>query len=134
MTLEPAKEALALCVNSSLIITCTTPSFLVWRLIPTTEQSTPGNFFKVYDNGSSLEDVDKIGDFLTRLQSKDPVVSTVTLDEVYPKHNGSVLMCACDQALNLPTDEFARITILVKGNLLMQSAMRDYPEQAYVFQ
>ena len=117
-------------MNTSLIITFTTTSFLAWRL--TTEQSPPGNLLKVYDNGSSLEDVDKIGDFLTRLQSKDPLVSTVTLDKVYPKHNGSVLMCAINPLPDPTTDEFVKITVLVKGNLHTPLALRDYLELAFL--
>ena len=112
VTLDPANESLALCFDSSLVITCTTTGDLVWRLIP-----YQGSFNslapKVYRSTSSLQGVDMIDDFVVRLESKHPLVSTATLDEIAPKHNGSVLMCAIN---NFPdSDEFANITILVKG-------------------
>ena len=135
VTLQPANDSLPLCAGSSLNITCTiTTSLLVWRLVATTGESPPGSV-KLYNNASLLlEDVGKVGDFQTRLQSKDPLVSTATLEEVHPKHNGSVLMCACTSIANPPSDKFAQITIHVKGNLHRQLAMRDYPEHTSAFQ
>ena len=116
VTLDPANESLALCVDSSLEITCTTVSYLVWLLIP-----NPGNLCsfapKVYYNSSSLEDVQMIGDFVLRLESKHPLVSTATLDQVELKHNGSVLMCVTYTILD--SEELAQITITVKGRNYM---------------
>ena len=112
VTLEPANEPLALCVDSSLVISCTTTSDLVWRLIP--NQGNLNSFApKVYTSSSSLGDVGMIDDFVLRLESKNPLVSTATLDRVYLKHNGSVLMCAISQFPD--SDEFANVTIIVKG-------------------
>ena len=65
---------------------------------------------------SSLEDVKMIGDFVVRLESKNPLVSTATLDEVDTKHNGTVLTC---MTLVMGSEEFTQTTIvIVKGNWL----------------
>lgn len=117
MTLEPASEFFAVCVNNRLKITCsTTASVLAWTLIP--NQESPGNseHIKEYNSASSLEDVGMIGDFILGLESKDPLLSTATLDDIDPKHNGSVLRCANDLAYQ-KASETAEITILVKGKL-----------------
>ena len=116
VTLEPVTESLALCVKTSLEITCTSTSLLIWELIPN-HPSFSGHLSKVYTNTSSLEDVDRVGDFVTRLESTNPLVSTATLDEVDIKYNGSVLMCASMAGSNLEPGNFANIALLMKGKL-----------------
>ena len=69
----------------------------------------------MYDaSASRLDDVGLIGDFVIRLESKGPLLSTATLDDVDPKHNGSVLTCA-SAFPNPKPDEIAEIAILVNG-------------------
>ena len=116
--LEPANESLAFCVGSSSVITCSSPmAFLLrWRLT-TNSGSSSSTELKVYINSTSLQDVAMIGDFVVRLESKNPLVSTTTLDEVDPKHNGTVLICMTFTPLG--SEEFVQTTVLiVKGNWL----------------
>ena len=111
-----SSESLAVCVNSSLKITCTTTtSFLVWTFIP--NQESPSKLdFKVYTSTSIPADDDTIGEFSLRLESTHPLlVSTATLDDVDTKHNGSVLTCANTDALVPETDQIANIAITVNG-------------------
>ena len=63
-----------------------------------------------------LEDEAMIGDFLIRLESKDPLVSTATLNDTNLTHNGNVLTCST-MLVGSQGDEIAQITILVKGEL-----------------
>ena len=73
----------------------------------------------VYTNTSSLEDVKMIGDFVVRLESKNPLVSTVTFDEVDAKHDGTVLTCMTYTPQGYK--ESTQTTILVvKGKLLIK--------------
>ena len=112
--LEPANESLALCVGSSLIITCssttTTAPVLTWTitLIPGDPIST---ILVFYTNTSSLEDVKMISNFVLRLESTNPIVSTTTLEEVDPKQNGTVLTCMTFTPLG--SVEFTQSTILI---------------------
>ena len=74
----------------------------------------------MYTIESSLEDVRMVGDFVIRLESTKPLVSTATLNDVEPKHNGSVLMCASSASTILQPEQFAQIIVLVKGKLHTQ--------------
>ena len=73
----------------------------------------------LYNNMSLIEDVKMIGDFVVRLESKNPLVSTATLDEVDTKHNGTVLTC---MTLAMGSEEFTQTTILnVKGKCYLDN-------------
>ena len=115
---EPANESFALCLNLSLVVTCcssTTAWALRWIITPIQGGST----LVIYTNISSLEDVKMIGDFVVRLESNSPLVSTVTLDEVDSKYNGTVLSCMTYTSQGY--EEFTQTTILVvKGILLIK--------------
>ena len=68
-----------------------------------------------YISSSSLDQKRMLGDFVLRLKSTSPLVSTATLNDTAPKHNGSLLTCA-NTGVNDPLPEqFAGIIILVKG-------------------
>ena len=120
--LEPVNESLALCVGSGLEITCNSTKAAVLRWIITTNSGSPSDpltDLEVYSNSTNLEDVKMIGDFVVRLESSNSLVSTVTLDEVDSKHNGTVLTCTTLTPQNFV--EFTRTTILiVKGILLVK--------------
>ena len=120
VTLEPESEFLSLCVNSSLKITCTSSTTLFQLELITNEQFNNSLLeTKVYTNTSSMEDVKMNDSFTIRLESKSPLVSTVTLNAVNPEHNGTVLMCTKSLSTNLKPGGFANITIFVKGKLCM---------------
>ena len=117
VTLEPAKEFLAVCVNSSLTITCsTTTSALEWDFIP-----QQGNYslaeYEFYNFQSTLDLVDMVGVFKVKLIAKYPLVSTATLDDVDSTHNGTILVCANTPLENRKPDQFAQVTILVESKL-----------------
>ena len=115
--LEPASEFIALCVNSSLVITCTTTtSMLEWSFIPNQGNVSLAEY-EFYNTDSPLHQVAMVGVFKTRLIAKNPLVSTATLDDVVPTHNGTVLMCANTALENRKPDQVAQITILVDGRL-----------------
>ena len=56
------------------------------------------------------------GDFVLRLKSNSPLISTATLNDTDLKHNGTQLTCTKEDYFydSLP-EEFAAITILVEG-------------------
>ena len=86
VTLEPESEFLSLCVNSSLKITCTSSTTLLqWELITNEQFNNSLLGTKVYTNTSSMEDVKMNDSFTTRLESKSPLVSTVTLNALNPE-------------------------------------------------
>ena len=119
-TQEAASEYLALCVGSSLVVACcssTTAAQLIWILIPNMPVGPNSTLEVTYNDESSLEDVKMIGDFVVRLESKNPLVSTATLDEVDSKHNGTGLICRT--VTSQGSEEFTQTTILiVKDNWL----------------
>ena len=57
-----------------------------------------------------------LGDFGLQLESKEPLVSTATLNGTDLKHDETVLVCASVFSEPLPEDS-VNITILVKGKL-----------------
>ena len=114
--LEPVNESFALCVGSSLETTCSSSnaSVLKWMVTTNSGSSNCTALKKFLSNSNSLQD-GMICDFVVRLESKNPLVSTVTLDEVDPKHNGTVLTCMTYTSQG--SEEFTQTTILiVKGN------------------
>ena len=68
-----------------------------------------------------------LGDFKIRLIAKYPLVSTATLDDVVPTHNGTVLTCANTPHESPKDDQFDQITIAVESKL--QSCIHYYIEQ-----
>ena len=121
VTLEPASESYAVCINSNLKITCTINStnsiILAWMLIPGQENSSNIDP-ESYSNSLSMEMVKMIGDFVLRLASNNPLISTATLDPVKLKHNGTVLRCA-NHIVYEKANESTEIIIILKGKLYM---------------
>ena len=93
-------------------VTCTAnTSGLVWKVTSNQGSKTTDQ----YTGNVQIGLVHTIGDFVFRLESKNPFVSTATLDEVRLKHNGTVLSCM-DDPIDYLSKEIAQITIIVKGN------------------
>ena len=90
---------------------------LEWTFIPKQGNVSLAEY-EFYNTDSTLDQVAMVGVFKTRLIDKDPLVSTATLDDVLPTHNGTVLMCANTALENRKPDQIAKITILVDGKLL----------------
>ena len=72
-----------------------------------------------YNHNSLLEDVKMIDGFVVRLESKSPLESTATWDEVAPKYNGTVLTCTT--YTSHCSEEFNQTTILVVQGILYMS-------------
>ena len=117
LTLEPTGEFFAVCISSTLEITCTSnASSLAWNITSNQESSKNTDSFHQYTSMAKIGVVGMIGDFVVRLQSKNPLASTATLDDVRLKHNWTFLQCM-DDLLYYLASEIAQITILVKGKL-----------------
>ena len=70
---------------------------------------------EVYIDSSSLQQEKMLGDFVLRLKSTSPLVSTATLNDTASKRNGSLLTCANTDAEDPLPEQFTGIIILVKG-------------------
>ena len=98
------------------MITCTVSSATnLWWVLTDLGKTRVYEHYS-YTTTSELEQVGMIGDFELRLKSYEPLVSTATMSDTDPKHNGTVLACANDISYPLP-EEIAIITILVEGKL-----------------
>ena len=114
--LEPAGGSVAVCVQDSLVITCTVSSSptLWWTLTDLKNASVFEQ--ESYISSSSLQQERILGDFVLRLKSMAPLVSTATLNDTDPKHNGTQLICTkVDYFSDSPPEELAAVAILVKG-------------------
>ena len=121
VNLEPAGGSVAVCVHDSIVITCTISStqILSWTL----HGPKNNNVFdtEVYISSSSLDQERMLGDFVLRLKSTSPLVSTATLNDTAPKHNGSLLTCANTGADDPLPEQFTDMIIHVKGtNFIMR--------------
>ena len=108
---------MALCVHDNITITCTVSStgILVWTLTELVNNSNISESYP-YIETSSLPVAGTLGDFELRLKSTKPVVSTATLTDTDPEHNGIVLTCANVITPSQP-EQIAVTTLLVKGKL-----------------
>ena len=111
ITLEPASGFLEVCINSSLKITCTTTSDLVWLYMPDQENYTNADV-REYTSTSTIPGEYMASDFVFRLESKNPLTSTATLADIKPSNDGNILKCGTKLT---DLDAADNITILVKG-------------------
>ena len=116
MILEPAGGSIAVCVHDNIVITCTVPSssLLWWTL---TDIKNASIFEQEQYTSLSSPQLEKmLGNFVLLLKSISPLVSTATLNDTDPKHNGTQLTCTkYDYFYGSLPEEFAAITILVEG-------------------
>ena len=112
--LEPPGGPFTVCDHDTVVITCTLSSSqtLWWTLTDVKNASVFEQ--EQFISLSSLQQGKMLGDFVLRLKSTSPLVSTATLNDTDTKHNGTLLTCANTNAYP-PPEEFAGITILVKG-------------------
>ena len=90
---------------------------LWWTLTDLKNDSVFEQEFYAPINSDKLPaDVRPLGDFVLRLESNSPLVSTATLNDTAPENNETRLACSKNDNFDysLP-GEFAAITILVKG-------------------
>ena len=112
--LQPANESVEVCIGVAVEVNCTTGTDnLVWGTNPDCLIS--------YNKGDTnlVGDVTQRCNFEAILLSTTPsLTSTVTLRNVTPSHNGTVLTCVNTivQA-GLGPDQMASITIVVRGNV-----------------
>ena len=124
--LEPAGGSVAVCVRDTIVITCTVSStqILTWRL---PDIKHPGIVLnQQYNSSSSLQQERMLGDFVLRLNSTSPLVSTATLNDTDSKHNGSLLICANTNADDPLPEQFNDIIILVKGICVQLRALPNF--------
>ena len=78
-----------------------------------------------YLSSNSLTQERMLGDFVLRLKSNDPIVSTATLNDTDPKHNGSLLTCANTNADDPLPEQFVDIIVhvVVQGTYLFKLCM-----------
>ena len=113
--LEPAGGSVAVCVHDNIVITCIVSStqILSWTL----RELKNGSVFdkEDYTSSSSLQQERMLGDFVLRLTSNVPLVSTATLNDTDPKHNGTLITCANTNADDPLPEQFAEVIMLVLG-------------------
>ena len=107
---------LDVCVGDELVVTCTVNSFQI--------------FFEV--NGKSIgftilsavNSTEMVGGFEIMLVSTgQELVSTATINNINPNHNGTVLTCLTAIDVDLPPEEMANITIIVQGIKLTHASL-----------
>ena len=105
-----------MCVGDELVVNCTVNSFAIFFEV--------NGELKGFTGLSSINSVEMIGNFEIMLVSVSPeLVSTATLNNINPNHNGTVLTCLTDIDDDLPPEEMASITIIVQGIKLTHASL-----------
>ena len=117
--LEPPGGSVTACVHDNIVITCTVspPQIIWWTLTDLNNASVfEQELYAPVNSGKLPADIRPLGDFMVRLESNSPLVSTATLNDTAPENNGTWLACSKNDNFDysLP-GEFAAITILVEG-------------------
>ena len=119
--LQPSSESVEVCPGTSVQVNCTTgTNSLVWRTTPTCFISYNADVI------APVGVVNSFCNFEAVLLSTNPLLmSTATLRNVTPFHNGTVLTCVNTIVqVGLGPDQMASIIFLVRGNV--QHKLRTY--------
>ena len=121
--LQPSSESVEVCSGTAVQVNCTTgTNDLYWRTTPACQVSYDKDDTALVGVGIQFCDFEAI-----LLLTSPLLMSTATLSNVNPSHNGTVLTCVNTIVqVGLGPDQMASISILVRGNVHYKMRMYSY--------